>query len=65
MVLYLNGITLFGRVMNINVSKCGSFQWLTQLGGNTGKIYISILSHAVISFGNYTVNKMQASGSCY
>ncbi len=26
--------------------------------GNTGKIYISILSRAVISSGNYTVNKM-------
>ncbi len=26
--------------------------------GNTGKIYISILSHAVISLGNNTVNKM-------
>ncbi len=33
--------------------------------GNTGKIYISILSRAVISLGNYTVNKMQASGSRY
>ncbi len=26
-----------------------------------GNIYISILSHAVISLGNYTVNKMRAS----
>ncbi len=33
--------------------------------GNTGKIYISILSLAVISLGNYTVNKMRASGSRY
>ncbi len=33
--------------------------------GNTGKIYISILSRAVISLGNYTVYKMQASGSRY
>ncbi len=33
--------------------------------GNTGKIYISILSRAVILLGNYTVNKMRASGSRY
>ncbi len=33
--------------------------------GNTGKIYISILSRAIISLGNYTVNKMRASGSRY
>ncbi len=34
--------------------------------GNTGrKIYISILSRAVISLGNYTVYKMRASGSRY
>ncbi len=34
--------------------------------GNAGrKIYISILSRAVISSGNYTVNKMRASGSRY
>ncbi len=31
--------------------------------GNTGKIYISILSLAVISLGNYTVNKMRPSGN--
>ncbi len=34
--------------------------------GNTGrKIYISILSLAVISLGNYTVYKMRASASRY
>ncbi len=30
-----------------------------------GNIYISILSRTVISLGNYTVNKMRASGSRY
>ncbi len=33
--------------------------------GNTGKIYISILSRAVISLGNYTANEMRASESRY
>ncbi len=38
----------------------------SQQEGNTGrKIYISILSLAVISSGNYAVYKMQASGSRY
>ncbi len=40
--------------------------FLTQPEGNTGwKIYISILSLAVISSGNYTVYKMRASWSRY
>ncbi len=31
--------------------------------GNTGKIHISTLSRAVISLGNYTVNKMRHQGA--
>ncbi len=64
-------IGLFGRVMNNNVELCSD--WLSHSvahfsssqEGNTGKIYISILSLAVISLGNYTVNKMRVSGSRY
>ncbi len=64
-------IGLFGRVMNNNDELCSD--WLFHIAahfsssqvGNTGKIYISILSRAVILLGNYTVNKMRASGSRY
>ncbi len=48
--------------MNNNVELCSD--WLfhsaahfsSSQEGNTGKIFISILSRAVISLGNYTVN---------
>ncbi len=58
-------IGLFGRVMNNKVELCSD--WLFHSAAhfsssqeeNTGKIYISILSRAVISMGNYTVNKIQ------
>ncbi len=62
-------IGLFGRVMNNNVELC--CDWLfysaarfisSQEWKKGRKIYISILSHTVISLGNYTVNKMRASG---
>ncbi len=64
-------IGLFGRVMNKNSELCSD--WLfhsaghssSSLEGNTGKIYISIHSLVVISSGNYTVYKMQASESNY
>ncbi len=57
--------------MNNNVELCSD--WLfhsaanfsSSQEGNTGKIYISILSRAVISSGNYTVNKIRGSGSRY
>ncbi len=57
--------------MNNNVELCSD--WLFPSAAhfsssqeeNTGKIYISILSGAVISLSNYTVNKMRASGSRY
>ncbi len=56
--------------MNNNVELCSD--WLFHSAahfskeGNTGrKIYLSILSRAVIALGNYTVNKMRASGSRY
>ncbi len=57
-------IGLSGRVMNNNVELCSD--WLfhsvahlssSQQEGN-GKIYISILSRAVISLGNYTVRSV-------
>ncbi len=58
--------------MNNNVELCSD--WLfhsaahfsSSQEGNTGrKIYTLIVSRAVISLGNYTVNNMRASGSSY
>ncbi len=64
-----SAIGLFGWVMNNNVELCSDWlfhsaaHFTNSQEGNTGKIYISILSHAVISLGNYTVYKMRASGA--
>ncbi len=57
--------------MNNNVELCSDWlfhsvaHFISSQEGNTGEIYISILSRAVISLGNYTVYKMRASGSHY
>ncbi len=57
--------------MNNNVELCSDWlfhsatHFISSQEGNTGKIYISILSRAVIALGNYSVNKMRASGSRY
>ncbi len=48
-------------LLSLAVSQCAHFS--SSQEGNTGKIYISILSRAVISLGNYTVNKMWAQGA--
>ncbi len=57
--------------MNNNVELCSDWlfhsaaRFSSSQEGNTGKIFISILSRAVILLGNYIVNKMRASGSRY